>query len=106
MSKACYSCQYLWQTIPIQHKRTSLAAQTFAFHLPGGLHRSLNAGGVEHGHANRQGDHPVDQGPEDIAIALRITWSQDSCIDGLLHSLPQHPKASNTWLVLTRLPSR
>src|SRR5438876_44573 len=41
--------------------------------------------------------------PEDIAIALNITWSQDSGIDSLLHGLLQHPKARNARLALTYL---
>src|SRR6266699_2572935 len=42
--------------------------------------------------------------PEDIAIALRITWSQDSGIDSLLDRLLQYPKARNAWLTLTHCP--
>ncbi len=74
--------------------------QALALHLPGGLHCSLNAGGVEHWHGNRQGDHAMHHSPEDIAIALYITRSQNSGINSLLYGLLQHPKARNARLAL------
>src|SRR6266568_2069675 len=46
----------------------------------------------------------LSHAPENIAIALHITWSQDSSIDGLLHRLLPHPKACNARLALTDLP--
>ncbi len=48
----------------------------------------------------------MHQGPENIAIALCITWPQDSGIDSLLHGLPQHLKTRNARLAFTHLPLR
>ena len=72
--------------------------QALALHLPGGLHGSLDASSVEHGHTNGQRDHAMYPGPEGITIALCITRSQDLGIDGLLHCLSQHLKARDARL--------